>query len=123
MRLNGSRIALLAAGAVAAACSRTKEKTASGSLDIYSATRAGALSPVAAKARPMVYVPNSRSASVTEIDPLTYRVVRTFKTGRVPQHVVPSYDLSRLWVLNNESSTLTPIDPVTGGDGAPVQVD
>ena len=93
------------------------------SVDIYRATTANALSPVARRARPLVYVPNSRSASVTVIDPATYTVVRTFRTGRVPQHVVPSYDLSRLWVLNNEASTITPIDPVTGADGKPVHVD
>ena len=41
------------------------------------------------------------------IDPATYRVVRTFRTGKVPQHVVPSYDLTRLWVLNNAANSLT----------------
>ena len=94
-----------------------------GAVDIYAATGAGALSPVAARAKPLVYVPNSRSASVTVIDPATYAVVRTFKAGLVPQHVVPAYDLSRLWVLNNQSSSLIPIDPVTGTDGKPVAVD
>ena len=60
-----------------------------GAVNIYAATGAGALSPVAARARPLVYVPNSRSGSVTVIDPATYQVLRTFKTGAVPQHVVP----------------------------------
>jgi YVTN family beta-propeller protein len=94
-----------------------------GVVNIYAATGANALSPVAARARPLVYVPNSRSASVTVIDPATYTVVRTFKTGAVPQHVVPAYDLTKLWVLNNNASTITPIDPTTGMDGAPVHVD
>lgn len=94
-----------------------------GIVNIYAATGPNALSPVAAKARPLVYVPNSRSASVTVIDPATYEIVRTFKTGAVPQHVVPAYDLSRLWILNNNASTLTPIDPTTGVDGKPVHVD
>ena len=96
---------------------------AAGRVDIYAATTAGALAPTAAQARPLVYVPNSRSGSVTVIDPATYQIVRTFKTGSIPQHVVPAYDLSRLWVLNNQSSTLVPIDPVTGKDGSPVHVD
>lgn len=91
--------------------------------NIYAAAGANMLSPTAARARPLVYVPNSRSASVSVIDPKTFQVIRTFKTGAVPQHVVPSYDLSRLWVLNNEASTLTPIDPVTGMEGTPVHVD
>src|SRR5262249_32392444 len=40
----------------------------------------------------------------------------------IPQHVVPSYDLSTLWVANNASNSLTPIDPLTGKEGAPVPV-
>ena len=94
-----------------------------GAINIYAATTANALSPIAARAKPLVYVPNSRSHSVTIIDPTTYSVVRTFNTGEVPQHVVPSYDLKTLWVLNNSSSTLTPIDPLTGNNGAPIHVD
>jgi YVTN family beta-propeller protein len=94
-----------------------------GAVNIYAATGANALSATAAKAKHLVYVPNSRSGTVSVIDPATYAVVRTFPTGRIPQHVVPAYDLARLWVLNNESSTLTPIDPATGQDGAAVHVD
>jgi YVTN family beta-propeller protein len=96
---------------------------ANGVVNIYAATGVNGLAPIARRARPLVYVPNSRSASVSVIDPSTYTVVRTFPTGRVPQHVVPAYDLSRLWVLNNEASTITPIDPVTGNDSTPVHVD
>jgi YVTN family beta-propeller protein len=92
-------------------------------VNIYAYTGANALAPEAARARPLVYVPNSRSGTVSVIDPHTYQVIRTFATGRVPQHVVPSYDLKTLWVANNRSSTLTPIDPVTGLEGKPVSVD
>jgi YVTN family beta-propeller protein len=94
-----------------------------GVVNIYAATGANALSPIAARAKPLVYVPNSRSGTVTIIDPATYEAVRTFATGAVPQHVVPAYDLRTLWVLNNSSSTLTPIDPLTGRDSTPVHVD
>src|SRR5437588_6740692 len=97
-------------------------RTESGSVNIYAGTGANELAPEAKRALPMVYVPNSRGGTVTEIDPRTYQVVRTFPTGRVPQHVVPSYDLSTLWVANNESNSLTPIDPLTGKAGAPVPV-
>ena len=85
--------------------------------NIYAAAGAGMLSPVARRATPRVYVPNSGSASVSVIDPATYRVVRTFRTGASPQHVVPAYDLKTLWVANKDSSSLTPIDPVTGEPG------
>ncbi len=92
-------------------------------INIYAATGANALAPVAARAKPLVYVPNSHSGTVTEIDPATYTVVRTFSTGRVPQHVVPDYDLGTLYVLNNASSTVTPIDPMTGQPRAAIHVD
>src|SRR5437773_2949368 len=95
----------------------------SGAVNIYAATGANELAPKAARALPMVYVPNSRGGTVTEIDPRTYQVVRTFPTGRVPQHVVPSYDLKTLWVANNSSNSLTPIDPLTGKEGKSVKVD
>ncbi|MFL5483670.1 MAG: YncE family protein [Gemmatimonadaceae bacterium] len=96
---------------------------AGASVNIYALTGANELAPAARRALPMVYVPNSKSGTVTEIDPRTYQVVRTFPTGRVPQHVVPSYDLSTLWVANNSSGTLTPIDPKTGIAGKAVKVD
>jgi len=114
--------------AAAAACNIESAPAASrgaGTLptNIYAATGKNQLAPAAARARPLVYVPNSRSASVTVIDPVTYRVIRTFSTGTLPQHVVPSYDLGTLWVANNEGNSLTPIDPTTGEDGTRVPVD
>ena len=98
-------------------------RTRAGAVNIYAEDGANNLAPEAARAIPMVYVPNSRSGSVTVIDPKTYQVVRTFPTGKVPQHVVPSYDLSTLWVANNSSNSLTPIDPVTAVEGKSVRVD
>lgn len=111
----------------ATACRKDREhdvETAPGNVavDIYAHTGAGDLSPLARAAKPLVYVPNSLSGSVTVIDPTTYQVVRTFRTGAVPQHVVPSFDLKRLWVLNNKTGSVTPIDPFTGADGPPIRV-
>lgn len=90
---------------------------------IYAHTRSGSLSPVAARALPLVYVPNSKSNTVSVIDPARYAVIRTFETGKLPQHVVPSYDLSTLWVANDNGNSLTPIDPLTGRDTTRVAVD
>jgi YVTN family beta-propeller protein len=74
-----------------------------------------------------VYVPNSLSGTVTVIDPDTYEVIDTFATGDTPQHVVPSWDLSTLWVNNNGERTgkgsLTAVDPLTGKPGATTPVD
>src|SRR5579864_206236 len=119
-----SAVALIFAicGDVATALAQGRSPDASPT-NIYAATGKNALAPAAARARPLVYVPNSRSATVTVIDPVTYRVIRSFSTGALPQHVVPSYDLSTLWVANNEGNSLTPIDPDTGEDGTRVPVD
>jgi YVTN family beta-propeller protein len=90
--------------------------------DVYAADRPGRLSPVVRGFPSRVYVPNSESGTVDVIDPATRAVVDHFATGRLPQHVVPSWDLRRLWVTNDQSNTLTPIDPATGRPGRPVPV-
>jgi YVTN family beta-propeller protein len=90
--------------------------------DIYRETRAGMLDSVARAAKPLVYVPNNLDGTVSVIDPATYRVVETLRTGKGPQHVVPSYSLRTLWVLNNAEGTLTPIDGRTGRPGPNVPV-
>jgi len=82
--------------------------------DIYSADRAGDLSAAVRNDPPRIYVPNSKGNSVTVIDPSTYRVIDQFQTGRQPQHVVPSYDLKTLWVLDDKGNSLIRIDPATG---------
>src|SRR5437870_3206797 len=96
-------------------------------VNLYSETMADKLSPAVAKALPRVYVPNLKSNDVTVIDPATLKVVDRFPVGVNPQHVVPSWDLTTLWVTNNAEhrtdGTLTPIDPVTGKPGPPVAVD
>jgi YVTN family beta-propeller protein len=90
--------------------------------DVYAADRPGMLSPVVHGFPSRVYVPNSKSGTVDVIDPATRTIVNHFATGRLPQHVVPSWDLRTLWVTNDESNTLTPIDPATGHPGRPVPV-
>jgi YVTN family beta-propeller protein len=82
--------------------------------DIYSADGPGNLSPVVKNFPSRIYVPNTVSNTVTVIDPQTYQVIDTFRVGRLPQHVTPSYDLKTLWVLNDRGNSLTRIDPVTG---------
>src|ERR1700756_5610244 len=61
-----------------------------------------------------IYVPDSGGSTVTVIDPATYRVIRTYRSGLNPQHVVPGYDLRTLYVTNDQANTLTPINPRTG---------
>ncbi len=90
--------------------------------NVYAADVAGKLDPAVQGFRPLIYVPNSGSNSVDEIDPHTYKIVRHFSVGALPQHVVPSYDLQTLWVNDNRGNTLTPIDPHNGKPGKPVPV-
>ncbi|MDE2004803.1 MAG: YncE family protein [Betaproteobacteria bacterium] len=95
--------------------------------NLYSEAGAGDLADAVKTALPRVYVPNVRSDDVYVIDPATDRVVDRFPVGRSPQHVVPSWDLSTLWVANNAEGrtdgSLTPIDPNTGKPGPAVPVD
>jgi YVTN family beta-propeller protein len=82
--------------------------------DIYAATKPGMLADAVKNLTPRIYVPNSRSDTVTVIDPATYKIVGSFPVGREPQHVTPSYDMKTLWALNDLGDTLSKIDPVTG---------
>ena len=96
--------------------------------NIYSDAGAGMLSATARAAIPRVYVPDRQTDNVTVIDPATMKVIAVVRVGSNPQHVVPAYDFSRLWVVNNSESdptngSLTPIDPRTGAFGTSVRVD
>jgi DNA-binding beta-propeller fold protein YncE len=91
--------------------------------NVYAGAGAGMVDSVARRATPLVYVPLGGAASVTVIDPVEHRVLRTFETATLPQHVVPSYDLRTLWVANDIGNSLTPIDPVSGKEGKSVPVE
>lgn len=82
--------------------------------NVYAADGPGMLSPVVKRDPSLIYVPNSRSASVDVIDPATFRIIRHFKVATRPQHVVPSYDLKTLYVVSDIGNSLQPIDPTTG---------
>jgi YVTN family beta-propeller protein len=95
--------------------------------NLYSETGPDKLSPALATVPTRIYVPNVKSHEVHVIDPATFKVIDRFKVGKNPQHVVPSWDLTTLWVTNNAEGrtdgTLTPIDPISGKPGADVAVD
>jgi len=92
------------------------------STDVWAADRPGRFAPAVRGIPERIYVPNSKSDTVSEIDPRTFKVLRTFRVGHEPQHVVPSYDLRTLWVNNDLGNSLTPIDPRTGLPGRAVVV-
>jgi YVTN family beta-propeller protein len=91
--------------------------------NIYSADASGDLSPVVRQDPALVYVPNSLSNTVTVISQRTLKVITTFPTGALPQHVTPSYDLKTLYVDNDLGNSLTPINPRTGTPGTPIAVE
>ena len=107
---------------VASSARASAPRKAVAASNVYAADNPGDLQPVARRARPLIYVPNSQSNSVDEIDPRTFKVVRHFLVGALPQHVTPSYDLKRLYVLNDLGNSLTPINPLNGLPGRPIPV-
>ena len=82
--------------------------------NIYADAGANMLSPAVRGVPYRIYVPNSGGSTVTVINPATYRVTRTFRSGLNPQHVVPGYDMRTLYVTNNQANSLTPVNPQTG---------
>jgi YVTN family beta-propeller protein len=118
----GSRVAELVPGRARATRAASVPKQLDPS-NVYAADGRGMLTGAARSARALIYVPNSDSNTVDEIDPRTYKVIRSFPVGRLPQHVTPAYDLKTLYVLNDEGNSLTPIDPRTGNPGRPIPVD
>lgn len=93
------------------------------SVGVYAHTGAGMLADAVRSTKPQVYVPNTKANTVDVIDPATMTVVRSFPVGREPQHVVPSWDLRTLWVNDDRSNDLYPIDAATGHVGPKVAVD
>lgn len=88
--------------------------------NVYAADRPGLLSPVVRRDPALVYVPNSKSNTVDVISQRTFKVVEHFAVGTLPQHVTPSWDLRTLYVTNDVSNSLTPIDPRTARPGKPI---
>jgi YVTN family beta-propeller protein len=91
--------------------------------DLYAADGPGRFAARVRHDKPLVYVPNFGSGTVSIIDPATLKVIRTQRVGVGPQHVVPSWDLRTLWVNNNSGNSLTPINPIDGSFGKPVAVE
>lgn len=92
--------------------------------NIYAAAGPNLLSEQVQGHRELVYVPNNNSDDVYVIDPGTYEVIDQFYGGPEPQHVVPSYDLTTLYVGSSRvpEGGLVPIDPATGQPGEFIDV-
>ncbi len=107
---------------VSAPATTTSRAKSGGPLNVYAHTTPGDMSPAVAKARRLVYVPNSDDNTVDVIDPTTYAVIDHFAVPGEDQHVTPSWDLKTLFVDSDLGDSLVPIDPVTGKPGARMHV-
>ncbi|HEY4003630.1 MAG TPA: beta-propeller fold lactonase family protein [Pseudonocardia sp.] len=90
--------------------------------NVYSDAGANMLSAVAKAAKPLVYVPHTKSGDVWVIDPATFAVVAKYPEGIELQHVVPSHDMRTLYATDDLGNTLTPFDPNTGLPGRRIPV-
>ncbi len=90
--------------------------------NVYADAGPGMLSDVARAARPMVYVPHTKTGEVWTIDPATFAVVGRYRLGGELQHVVPSWDMKTLYASDDTGNHLTPFDPRTGLPGASIPV-
>ena len=97
--------------------------------NLYSETGPGMLCATVKNFPPRVYVPNSKGDTVDIIDPQTYKIIGHFALPKhtkgllEPQHVVPSWDLKKLWVAQDLGDQLTMIDPATGREGETIHID
>ena len=82
--------------------------------NVYAQDSAGNVMGAARRAKYLIYVPNSESNTLDVVNPHTYKVIAQYPVGRLPQHVVPAWDLKTLYVTNDMGNSLTPIDPTTG---------
>jgi DNA-binding beta-propeller fold protein YncE len=90
--------------------------------NVYSDAAANMLNDVTRAAKPLVYVPHTKSGDVWVIDPKTFAVVGRYPTGREIQHVVPSHDMRTLYATDDLGNTVTPFDPNTGKPGPRIPV-
>jgi YVTN family beta-propeller protein len=108
-----------ARSATAADAPAPPTEAGSSPVNIYAADGPNMLSPAVAAVPYRIYVPNSEANTVDVIDPATKQIVAHYPVGVLPQHVVPSWDLKTLYVTNDKSNSLTPIDPMTGRPSGP----
>jgi DNA-binding beta-propeller fold protein YncE len=90
--------------------------------NVYSDAGANMLNDVTRAAKPLVYVPHTKSGDVWVIDQTNFAVVGKYPEGIELQHVVPSHDMRTLYATDDLGNTLTPFDPNTGKPGKRIPV-
>jgi len=90
--------------------------------NVYADAGPNMLSAPARTAKPLVYVPHTKSGDVWVIDPATFAVVGKYRLGGELQHIIPSYDMTTLYASDDTTNKITPFDPGTGRPGANIPV-
>ncbi|MDT7611824.1 MAG: hypothetical protein QOG96_6327 [Pseudonocardiales bacterium] len=90
--------------------------------NVYADAGPNMLNDVTRSAKPLVYVPHTKSGDVWVIDPATFAVVGKYPAGIEIQHVVPSHDMRTLYATDDLGDTVTPFDPTTGKPGPRIPV-
>jgi len=90
--------------------------------NVYADAGPDMLNDVTRRAKPLVYVPHTRSGDVWVIDPRTFAVVCRYPAGIEVQHVVPAWDLKTLYATDDRGNTVTPFNPETGLPGPRIPV-
>ena len=93
---------------------------ASRAWNVWSAITSTALPASVADLPERVYVPNEADNTISVIDVASLKVVATLRSGQIPEHLTPDWDLSRLYVSNYASPFLTVVDPRTEATVSPV---
>ena len=78
---------------------------------LYAHAGANALTGAALHAKRLVYVPNQVAGHARGDRPRHARVIKHVRVPSTPEHVVPTWDMRRLWVNSDKGDALTPIDP------------
>ena len=86
--------------------------------NIYSETAPGKFKASVKRFPSLIYIPNTRDNTVWVYDPAKKKIIEKFSVGAgknvEPQHVVPSWDMERIFATNDLNNTLAEIDPMTG---------
>ena len=74
---------------------------------------------MAAEPPPPIFVLNSQDASVSVIDPITWKETQRFHTGKEPHHLYLTPDEKSLIIANALGDSLLFVDPKTAVYSAP----
>lgn len=69
---------------------------------------------VTSQAKPPIFVLNSLDATISVVDPVSFKELRRLPTGKEPHHLYLTPDEKSLMVANARADSMTLVDPKTG---------